>query len=122
MSGRPIKPLEWYRETYIRDGYRCVYCGRDLTERFDDWMSIEVDHIIPVSKGGNDNLENRVTTCSVCNRLKGIYLPEDYQSLKRDQMLENIRQHILNKREEWKDRYDLAMKEFQASAGLNKDS
>ena len=73
------KPLSWYRETYIRDKYKCVYCGKDMIERFEDWMSLHIDHIIPVSKGGKDDLNNRVTSCSTCNTQKHTFLPPNYK-------------------------------------------
>jgi hypothetical protein len=50
-----------------RDGFRCVYCGRNPK---DDGVKLEVDHIIPKSKGGQDTLDNLVTACSECNQGK----------------------------------------------------
>lgn len=46
------------------DMYRCVSCGthKDLT----------VDHKIPLSKGGDDRLENLQTLCRTCNTSKGV--------------------------------------------------
>jgi 5-methylcytosine-specific restriction endonuclease McrA len=41
-------------------------CGRVRT--LDD---LEVDHIIPVSLGGSDALDNKQLLCSKCNREKG---------------------------------------------------
>jgi len=122
VSGRPLRPLKWYRETYTRDGYRCVYCRRDMALNLDNWLSIEVDHIVPISKGGSDDLNNRVTTCNVCNRLKGNYVPDGFQNMKRSELIKQIRTHVLSKREKWKDRFDQAMIEFQTAYRLNKDS
>lgn len=45
-----------------RDGFRCQYCwknGRDV--------SLEVDHVIPKSKWGTDELTNLITCCRECN-------------------------------------------------------
>jgi len=47
-----------------RDGCKCVYCG---AERY-----LEIDHIIPLSKGGKTNLNNLQTLCMKCNKGKGI--------------------------------------------------
>jgi len=49
-----------------RDDYTCVKCGRKTNEG-----RLEVDHIIPVSKGGTDELNNLQTLCFECNRGKG---------------------------------------------------
>ena len=46
--------------------YFCKMCGRVRT--LDD---LEVDHIIPVSLGGSDALDNKQLLCSKCNREKG---------------------------------------------------
>lgn len=49
---------------YNRDGYRCRYCGR----KTDD---LEIDHIIPIAKGGKSTLDNLQTLCHRCNVKKG---------------------------------------------------
>ena len=49
-----------------RDGHKCLSCG--LTQH--DGAVLEVDHIIPVSLGGSDALDNLQTLCDRCNRGK----------------------------------------------------
>ena len=46
-----------------RDGFRCVLCGRSQ----DHGITLHVDHIIPVSKGGKTEYSNLRTLCSECN-------------------------------------------------------
>ena len=48
-----------------RDNWTCQYCG--ATDR-DEYM--EVDHIIPRSKGGKDAEWNLCAACFPCNRRK----------------------------------------------------
>jgi hypothetical protein len=110
---RGSKPLSWYRETYIRDRYKCVYCDKDVKSQFDDWMSIQVDHIIPVSKGGSHDLGNRGTSCNVCNSLKHTYVPENFESMSREELLADIRKYIRGKREVWGARYQEALEEYK---------
>ena len=50
-------------EVFKRDNYTCVECGA----RKDDGATLHVDHKIPVSKGGTDELDNLQTLCSDCN-------------------------------------------------------
>ena len=46
--------------------FKCVYCGKDLFDLFDTTR----DHIIPISKGGNNTKENVVPSCRSCNTKK----------------------------------------------------
>ena len=48
------------------DGFRCQICGRSV----DDGVTLEVDHILPVSKGGKTVRENLRTLCHDCNQGK----------------------------------------------------
>jgi len=56
-------------EVFKRDNFTCRYCGRKTPQ-----VVLEVDHIIPVSKGGTDDMDNLVTSCWECNRGKGATL------------------------------------------------
>lgn len=51
-----------------RDGFRCVMCGRTSQ----DGVTLHVDHIIPVAKGGLTVLDNLQCLCEDCNRGKGV--------------------------------------------------
>lgn len=50
-----------------RDNYTCQSCGPHMPDGF----GIEIDHIIPVSKGGKTVESNLQVLCSKCNRSKG---------------------------------------------------
>lgn len=52
-------------EILKRDGYQCVYCGKNPTQ-----CPLEVDHVVPEAEGGTDDPENLVTACQDCNRGK----------------------------------------------------
>jgi hypothetical protein len=49
-----------------RDGFSCRYCRRGPA----DGSILELDHIVPHSKGGTDDADNLVTACQECNRGK----------------------------------------------------
>lgn len=51
---------------YARDGYTCRNCG--VSERY---AKLEIDHIIPIAKGGKTTYENLQTLCHNCNVEKG---------------------------------------------------
>ena len=46
------------------DGFRCVYCGAA-------GVPLELDHIVPKSRGGTHSLENLTAACKPCNSSKG---------------------------------------------------
>ena len=52
-----------------RDDYTCLSCGVSLAD--EPHLLLEVDHIMPVSKGGLSVPENLQTLCWKCNRAKG---------------------------------------------------
>lgn len=54
---------------YLRDRFRCQYCGSrdDLT----------FDHVIPVSRGGATRFENIVACCAGCNLRKAARTPRE---------------------------------------------
>lgn len=49
---------------YDRDGHRCRKCGRRTGD-------LEIDHIIPIAKGGESTYDNLQTLCKSCNKKKG---------------------------------------------------
>jgi 5-methylcytosine-specific restriction endonuclease McrA len=61
---------------FARDGYRCQYCARHRAElRGRDYLTR--DHVVPMSRGGDNSWENVVTACSPCNNRKADHLPEE---------------------------------------------
>ena len=59
---RPPIPKEVVDVVWRRDGGKCVYCGS--TE------NLQLDHIIPFSKGGATTVENLQLLCQKCNLQK----------------------------------------------------
>jgi hypothetical protein len=50
---------------FERDNYHCTYCGKQLTR-----FTATLDHITPVSEGGDNSAENLKTACLQCNSRK----------------------------------------------------
>ena len=65
---REVKRPATFFNRYVileRDKFTCQYCGRKAPN-----VALEVDHIIPVSKGGSDESTNLITACFECNTQK----------------------------------------------------
>lgn len=45
-----------------RDSFKCVYCGMPGTH-----CVLEVDHVVPVARGGTNELANLAASCADCN-------------------------------------------------------
>lgn len=61
---------------FARDGYSCQYCGRHRRSlRHREFLTR--DHVLPVSRGGENGWDNVVTACSGCNHRKGNRTPTE---------------------------------------------
>ena len=53
-------------EVFKRDGFRCQYCGQCPPA-----VVLQVDHFVPVAEGGENDIDNLMTSCADCNQGKG---------------------------------------------------
>jgi len=51
---------------FERDGYKCRYCAKQLTR-----FTATLDHLQPVSEGGDNSFDNLATACLHCNSRRG---------------------------------------------------
>lgn len=65
-------PIGTRRRVMERDGFACVDCGRN--PRNNPGCILEVDHRVPIAKGGSNDDSNLQTLCDLCNRGKGANL------------------------------------------------
>ena len=71
-----MKMREWGDSPIVvRSGFFCEYCGTDLLSHPRLFESLTFDHFRPRSRGGADDLSNRIVCCAACDRWKKSYLP-----------------------------------------------
>ena len=61
-SYRKAIPKSVRFEVLKRDSFKCQYCGASAPD-----VLLQIDHIEPVSKGGDSDITNLVTACAACN-------------------------------------------------------
>ena len=74
-SLRDLQNRDEYRQhrsfVLMRDGFACVYCGNTKAP-------LQLDHVIPRSRGGTDTPDNLAAACRSCNQRKGAKTPEEW--------------------------------------------
>jgi hypothetical protein len=80
VAERKILSKKTRFEVFKRDKFTCQYCGRMAPD-----VILEVDHIKPVAKGGDNDILNLITSCRDCNRGKGKNLLSQSDVLKKSQ-------------------------------------
>ena len=60
------------RNLFYRDHNRCQYCGRVFSQK-----NLNLDHVIPLSRGGGSGWNNVVCACVQCNCKKGNRTPDE---------------------------------------------
>ncbi len=71
MKKTPRIPIPPSVRNYVfdRDHYQCQSCGKKQQE-----TTLNIDHIIPLAKGGSNDISNLQTLCQACNQQKKHYL------------------------------------------------
>lgn len=63
---------EWRAKVQAHGG-RCHYCGRTWGTR------LHKDHMMPISRGGSDSIDNLAPACSACNLSKGAMTAAEFR-------------------------------------------
>ncbi len=66
-----LTTAQWFKLRAMFDGV-CAYCGKS--------REIHLEHVVPVSRGGDTSQWNVVPGCLVCNLRKGTKDPADWLS------------------------------------------
>lgn len=63
---------EIIRRLYLRQDGECRGCGNGYLQK-----DMQVDHVVPLARGGSDDLSNLQLLCAHCNTTKGTGTMED---------------------------------------------
>lgn len=73
FNGLPKAEVKFTRRNlYEHYHYRCTYCGKKFNT-----SDLNLDHVIPRSRGGKTDWTNVVTSCIPCNLRKGNKTPKE---------------------------------------------
>lgn len=72
MTARKAITKKTRFEVFKRDNFKCQYCGESAPNAI-----LHIDHIQPVSKGGDNDITNLITSCFDCNMGKKDRLLDD---------------------------------------------
>jgi 5-methylcytosine-specific restriction endonuclease McrA len=88
----------------------CAYCGKPLTKCYDAWVTMVLDHVVPLSVCEDEDfgikpefcwsLANAVLACTTCNGFDNQYKPSSKRQIKTFQEFLNLRDEIFVKRRE----------------------
>lgn len=69
----PQRSIRFSRtHVFMRDRYTCQYCGNEYPK-----AKLNLDHVMPRSRGGKTSWDNLVTSCHTCNRTKANRTPHE---------------------------------------------
>lgn len=76
MSKTPRIPIPPAVRKYVfeRNRYQCQSCGKTQRE-----AQLTIDHIIPLAKGGSNDVSNLQTLCLPCNQKKQHHLDSRFR-------------------------------------------
>ena len=70
--GNGLRPDEW-QSLCAQYDHRCAYCGKP--------SRLEREHVVPLIRGGHDDVNNIVPSCRSCNASKGTKLVSEWIDL-----------------------------------------
>lgn len=96
--------------------YTCIYCGRKFKDKFEDWMLLTVEHVIPYKdlekegKGLERDLRNQRAACRVCNNMRTRIDLSEFEKLPFEQRIRKVlgvkRKAILERRKDFEKFYN----------------
>jgi hypothetical protein len=95
------------RAVFEQCGFACAYCGHSMETGYEVWLSLSVDHVIPVGSGKLlgypsawiQDTANQVTCCRACNEFLNGYRVTDPPPATGDEFFKLRDRHFLAKRD-----------------------
>lgn len=100
IIGRDLcRETKWFWQLVNQQSVSCSICGQKayyiglilnnnkdkVVKLYDKYGTyFNVDHIIPQSLGGSNNIANLAISCQVCNNKKGNHLPDGTKAIIKD--------------------------------------
>jgi len=84
--GEPDARAEFRKSLCEAQNNNCFYCGTAITHYSKKFNTLDVDHKIPISRGGTDDQENLVASCKNCNRAKCDMTHDEFFALRKSQI------------------------------------
>jgi len=84
MAGRISKSKR--DRVYKKTGGVCAYCGADI-DKNGDW---HIEHVIPKSDNGNNDISNLLPSCRLCNQEKYSRNIGEYRALLHEKLVEPL--------------------------------
>lgn len=81
-----IEKVIYYFET---EGH-CIYCNKPISEN--EVLTLEIEHILPISHSFDDSSDNKTISCSTCNNLKDKRTP--YEMLSMTDQFESFKKRV----------------------------
>lgn len=95
-------------DIHNRDQFKCVYCGLDGTESFDNWIQLSQDHLLPSKYPQREDPEYIVTACSYCNGADNWYFKKanklrlNFDGLSRQELIDQRMPFVKKVRDDYR--------------------
>lgn len=73
MNRRRLSKSE-RKKIYEKCKGHCAYCGCKL-----EYKDMQIDHVIPLRRGGEDDIKNMLPACRSCNHYKATLTAEEFR-------------------------------------------
>ena len=109
VNGNNMRHIYGLRFMQMTGQTCCAYCGWNLVQSYETWLSMQLDHVVPSSvckrfslpKLWVDDCTNRVLACPGCNGFDNRYpLPADVMCPQTSEEFFNLRDMVFEQRKQ----------------------